>query len=328
VHLVLENDKNQAHLLERDPGGRPIHYDAQWNDDIHHVYHQLLTGEAGGYYADYAVGAHKRLARALSSGFVYQGDVSDYRQGAMRGEPCAHLPPTAFVSFIQNHDQVGNRACGDRLHHRIDAGSWRAASVLLLTSPGTPLLFMGQEWAASTPFLYFTDLGPDLGRAVSEGRRREFKDFPEFADGEGAWCIPDPQAPSTFEESKLRWEECGAEPHASHLALYRELLHLRETHRGLQATECRTADAWAASEDAIVMCRGNEIERFVIVAQLRGSGVVEYKRCLPRSNRVEVLLTTEDPRFEPDPVPPAITDGVVRFERAGAVLLRSLGQHA
>jgi hypothetical protein len=105
-------------------------------------------------------------------------------------------------------------------------------------------------------------------------------------------------------------------------------LHLRETHRGLQATECRTADAWAASEDAIVMCRGNEIERFVIVAQLRGSGVVEYKRCLPHSNRVEVLLTTEDPRFEPDPVPPAISDGVVRFERAGAVLLRSLGQHA
>jgi maltooligosyltrehalose trehalohydrolase len=323
--LHAEDHRNLADIVEpRESGGWG--FDAVWADDFHHAVRRLVAGDSYGYYQDYA-GTTEELARTIRQGWLYTGQHSQH-MNRTRGTDATRVPMRSSVVCLQNHDQVGNRACGDRLHHRIDAGSWRAASVLLLTSPATPLLFMGQEWAASTPFLYFTDLGPDLGRAVSEGRRREFKDFPEFADGEGAWCIPDPQAPSTFEESKLRWEECGAEPHASHLALYRELLHLRETHRGLQATECRTADAWAASEDAIVMCRGNEIERFVIVAQLRGSGVVEYKRCLPRSNRVEVLLTTEDPRFEPDPVPPAITDGVVRFERAGAVLLRSLGQHA
>ena len=205
VHLVLENDSNQAHLLERDESGAPVYYDAQWNDDVHHVYHHLLTGEAGGYYADYASGAHERLARALSSGFVYQGDVSDYRHGAVRGEPSAHLPPTAFVAFIQNHDQVGNRAFGERIADLATREAVQAMQAILLLAPQIPLLFMGEEWGATQPFCFFTDFHDELADAVREGRRREFKRFPEFASADARAHIPDPNAWSTFAASRLDW---------------------------------------------------------------------------------------------------------------------------
>jgi malto-oligosyltrehalose trehalohydrolase len=227
VHLVLENDKNQAHLLERDPGGRPIHYDAQWNDDIHHVYHQLLTGEAGGYYADYAVGAHKRLARALSSGFVYQGDVSDYRHGAVRGEASAHLPPTAFISFIQNHDQVGNRAFGERIADLAEHRAIQAMQAVLLLAPNIPLLFMGEEWGATQPFCFFTDFHDELADAVREGRRREFKRFPEFASADARAHIPDPNALSTFAASRLDWSVPQQREQREWLEFVRGLLRLR-----------------------------------------------------------------------------------------------------
>src|SRR5690606_38356432 len=181
VHLVLENDKNQAHLLERDGSGRPVYYDAQWNDDIHHVYHHLLTGEAGGYYADYAKDAHRLLGRALCSGYVYQSDVSAYRGGAVRGEPSGHLPPIAFVAFMQNHDQIGNRAFGERIAGLAEHGAIKAMQAVLLLAPNIPLLFMGEEWGATQPFCFFTDFHDELADAVREGRRREFQKFPEFA---------------------------------------------------------------------------------------------------------------------------------------------------
>ena len=190
VHLVLENDKNQAHLLERDPGGRPIYYDAQWNDDIHHVYHHLLTGEAGGYYADYATDAHARLARALSSGYVYQGDVSHYRGGEVRGEPSGHLPPTAFVAFIQNHDQVGNRAFGERIADLAEQGAVKAMQAVFLLAPNIPLLFMGEEWGATQPFCFFTDFHDELADAVREGRRREFQTVPRVRERSRARAHP------------------------------------------------------------------------------------------------------------------------------------------
>jgi maltooligosyltrehalose trehalohydrolase len=224
------------------------------------------------------------------------------------------------VVCVQNHDQVGNRACGDRLHHAIGTAEWRAVSALLLTSPSTPLLFMGQEWAASTPFLYFTDLGDELGRAVSEGRRREFKDFPGFAQG-GARRIPDPQAPCTYERSQLRWDERASQPHAASLALYQELLRLRATHPALQASDCHTADAWAQGEDGIVMRRTGDGETLVIVSRLRGSGGVDFAS--HDGSPIEPLLTTEDPRFSIDPLPVTITSGHVGFERPGAVILRT-----
>jgi maltooligosyltrehalose trehalohydrolase len=227
VHLALENDKNQAHLLERDPGGRPIYYDAQWNDDIHHVYHHLLTGEAGGYYADYATDAHERLGRALTSGYVYQGDASEYRGGEMRGEPSGHLPPTAFVAFIQNHDQIGNRAFGERIADLAEHGAIKAMQAVLLLAPNIPLLFMGEEWGAVQPFCFFTDFHDELADAVREGRRREFQKFPEFRSEAAREQIPDPNALSTFEASRLDWSVPEQPDHAAWLDLVRTLLQIR-----------------------------------------------------------------------------------------------------
>ena len=317
--LHAEDHRNLAAIVEPpETGGWGL--DAVWADDFHHAVRRLVAGDSYGYYQDYS-GTTEELARTIRQGWLYTGQQSQHMK-CRRGTDAARVPMRASVVCLQNHDQVGNRACGDRLHHRINAASWRSASVLLLTSPSTPLLFMGQEWSASTPFLYFTDLGQELGRAVTEGRRREFKDFPEFANGEDASCIPDPQAPETYEQSKLQWEECSASPYAFHLALYRELLRLRATHRALQATECRTAEAWAASDDAIVMRRSDDIESFVIVAQLRGSGGVEYKPYIS-PGELQVLLTTEDDRFTSDPIPPTMTKDAIRFERPGAVILRT-----
>jgi maltooligosyltrehalose trehalohydrolase len=227
VHLVLENDKNQAHLLERDGNGRPAYYNAQWNDDIHHVYHHLLTGEAGGYYADYAIGAHERLAKALSSGFVYQGEVSHYRHDEARGEPSGHLPPTAFVAFIQNHDQIGNRAFGERIADLAEFEAVKAIQAVLLLAPNVPLLFMGDEWGATQPFCFFTDFHDELADAVREGRRREFGKFPEFASAAARAHIPDPNALSTFTASRLDWSVPDQPEHAAWLDYVRGLLRLR-----------------------------------------------------------------------------------------------------
>lgn len=227
VHLVLENDDNAARYLNRDGQGRPRHYAAQWNDDIHHAYHVLLTGETGGYYQDYADNPAGRLDCCLREGFAYQGEASPFRDGAARGAPSADLPPQAFVGFLQNHDQVGNRALGERLEHLAPAQAVEAALAVLLLSPQPPLLFMGQEWAASTPFYYFADLGDDLAEAVREGRRAEFKSFPEFADPKARERIPDPMDRATLEASRLIWSEVPEGDHAARLEVVRGLLALR-----------------------------------------------------------------------------------------------------
>jgi maltooligosyltrehalose trehalohydrolase len=227
VHLVLENDANQSRFLERDADGRPCAATAQWNDDLHHALHVPLTGEGDGYYADYADAPRERLGRGLAEGFVYQGDASAFRGGEARGEPSAQLPPTAFISFLQTHDQVGNRAFGERLHALSDSTGERAAIAALLLAPHVPMLFMGEEWAASTPFQFFCDFGPELAEAVTRGRREEFGRFAAFADPAVRARIPDPNAPTTFQASKLDWAEREASPHRERLALVRELLALR-----------------------------------------------------------------------------------------------------
>jgi len=203
VHLVLENGANEARYLERAAGRRPL-YQAQWNDDVHHALHVPLTGESGGYYEDYQPPL-PHLGRCLTEGFAFQGERSRYR-GDLRGEPSGHLPPTAFVSFLQNHDQVGNRALGERITALGLPEAVRAVTAVLLLSPALPLLFMGQEWGADEPFLFFSDLGPDLGPGVAEGRRREFAQFPEFADPVVRERIPDPQAETTRARSEVTWE--------------------------------------------------------------------------------------------------------------------------
>ena len=194
IHLMLEHDGNAAGLLERG-------FDAQWNDDGHHVLHHLLTGEAEGYYADYAQRPADKLARCLAEGFVYQGEASAYRDGERRGAPSGHLPPTAFMLFLQNHDQVGNRAQGERLIALTgeDSPALRAAVALQLLAPQIPLLFMGEEWGALTPFLYFTGYDDaELATAIRDGRRREFASFPAYARPEQQAAIPDPNDEGTY----------------------------------------------------------------------------------------------------------------------------------
>lgn len=226
VHLVLENDHNAARRLTRDATGRCTFYDAQWNDDIHHALHTAITGEKDGYYSDYADCPARHLGRCLTEGFDFQGQPSPYRHGMTRGESSRDLPLTAFVSFLQNHDQVGNRAFGERIGMLADDRAVRAAVTILLLAPSPPLLFMGEEFGATTPFLFFCDFGPDLAAAVTQGRRNEFARFAHFGTAQLA-TIPDPNALSTFESSRLDWNSLGQAKHQSWLHFYRELLQLR-----------------------------------------------------------------------------------------------------
>jgi malto-oligosyltrehalose trehalohydrolase len=247
VHLVQENGANEARYLERETGRRPL-YQAQWNDDIHHALHVLLTGESGGYYEDY-LPPLPHLGRCLTEGFAFQGERSTYR-GGLRGQPSGHLPPTSFVSFLQNHDQIGNRALGERITAIAGPEAVRAATAVALLAPALPLLFMGEEWAAPEPFLFFTDLGPDLGPAVAEGRRREFARFPEFADPAVRERIPDPQAASTYARSVLDWSRVDTPPHREWLDFHRGLLRLRaERVVPLLAGEPVPVAAWKAIGD-------------------------------------------------------------------------------
>jgi maltooligosyltrehalose trehalohydrolase len=227
VHLVLENDANAAHRLRADGHGEGGRYAAQWNDDFHHAAHVLLTGERDGYYVDYAEAPARALGRCLAEGFAYQGEPSGFRHGEPRGEPSRQLPPTAFVNLLQNHDQVGNRAFGERLHRLTSPAALRAATTILLLAPSPPLLFMGQEVAADSPFLFFCDFGPDLAGAVTEGRRREFSRFQRFADEAARRDIPDPNDPETFARSRLDWSELDRPEHRAWRAFHRKLLALR-----------------------------------------------------------------------------------------------------
>jgi len=227
VHLVLENDANEARWLPRDKE-RPRLYTAQWNDDLHHCWHTLLTGEADGYYVDYADKPVQHLARCLAEGFAYQGEPSPHRNGELRGEPSKHLPPSSFVGFLQNHDQIGNRAFGERIAELTTPEKLALARAGLLLAPQIPLLYMGEEWAASAPFLFFVDFPEDeaLSNAVREGRRKEFANFKSFSEG-GDLEIPDPTNEETFLRSRLDWAERSREPHSGVLADTRRLLELR-----------------------------------------------------------------------------------------------------
>jgi maltooligosyltrehalose trehalohydrolase len=229
IHLVLENEANEARWLPREGQNQPRLHTAQWNDDLHHCWHTLLTGEADGYYAGYADRPVSRLGRCLSEGFAYQGEPSGHHNGTPRGESSRHLPPSAFVGFLQNHDQIGNRAFGERIGHLTSPERLSLARAGLLLSPQIPLLYMGEEWAASTPFLYFVDFSDDetLSTAVREGRRREFANFKSFAEQHGERQIPDPTLEETFLLSRLDWSEASRSPHAEALAETRGLLHLR-----------------------------------------------------------------------------------------------------
>ena len=218
VHLMLENEENDPGLLQKG-------FDAQWNDDGHNVLHYLLTGEQEGYYQEFAQAPTVQLARCLAEGFVFQGEED--RHGRQRGAPSAHLPPTSFILFLQNHDQVGNRAFGERLNQLAYADALAAATVLLLLSPMVPLLFMGDEWGSQQPFLYFTDHSASLAKAVCDGRRNEFAGFGQFADSKLCELIPDPNAPSSFHNSRPDYGAPKSPEQQQWQNLYRRLLALR-----------------------------------------------------------------------------------------------------
>jgi len=223
IHLVLENSDNRASLLDATQDPLRGKYRGQWNDDYHHVWHVLLTGEAQGYYGDYQRSPSHDLARALASGFVYQGEVSAFWGGKRRGEPSRKLAPTAFVNFLQNHDQIGNRALGDRLESIADPKAIEAALAIGLLAPMTPMLFMGEEWGSKAPFPFFCDFKDDLADAVRKGRRSEYAwAYAKYGDE-----IPDPLAKSTFHSAVLDWESRNEAPGKKRLALVQGLLATR-----------------------------------------------------------------------------------------------------
>jgi maltooligosyltrehalose trehalohydrolase len=222
IHLMLENGDNRASILDAGQDPPQGKYRAQWNDDYHHAWRVLMTGEKQGYYVDYQRWPISDVARSLSSGFVYQGEPSAFR-GSKRGEPSGHLAPTAFINFLQNHDQIGNRALGDRLESHADARAIEAALAVLLLAPSIPMLFMGEEWGSKAPFPFFCDFGGDLADAVRKGRRAEYAwAYAEFGDE-----VPDALDPATRDSAVLDWNERDAPAARKRLTLVRDLLQVR-----------------------------------------------------------------------------------------------------
>ncbi len=230
MHLVLENDRNQSRYLGRDERARPTIASAQWNDDVHHVLHVLLTGRARRLLRRLRRRAHRTAGPRPGRRVRLPGAGLGVPGGEPRGEPSAQLPPQAFVDFLQTHDQVGNRAFGERLDALADPALMPAALAGLLLAPAVPMLFMGEEWGASTPFLFFCDFGPELAAAVSKGRREEFSRFDAFRDPRARERIPDPNEIRTFEASRLDWAERERTPHREREDLVRRLLAIRGDH--------------------------------------------------------------------------------------------------
>jgi len=316
--VCAEDCRNLAMLVQSTSrGGWGL--DGVWADDFHHIVRRMLAGDDRGYYVDYH-GTVAELADTLRNGWHYRGQPSRHT-GAPRGTNASAVEMRKAIVCVQNHDQVGNRALGDRLHHAIDPASWRAAVTLLLMSPMTPLLFMGQEWAASTPFQFFTDFEPHLGHKVVDGRRAEFRAFPEFATPEAASRIPDPQAELTFARSRLNWEERVEREHATVLALHRALLHLRAENPALQASDAYSSEAREHDRGSLTLVRAGVDRDFLVVIRLLGGGAVDAPELT--DGDWELVLDTEDEGFALDPTPPTIDYAArtVDFRRPGAVIL-------
>ena len=294
--VFAEDERNEKRLITpREQGGAGI--DAAWADDFHHQVRSALAGDNEGYYADYS-GSTEDLAATITRGWFYTGQVSRH-SNKPRGTDPDGIDPPHFVYCIQNHDQVGNRPLGNRLSDDIPPEAYRAASALLLLSPYTPLLFQGQEWATSTPFLFFTDFDAELGKLVTHGRREEFARFKGFRGQQ----VPDPQAGTTFEASKLNWEEIELPGHKETLTLYRALLGLR---RELPALKHRTREDFLSEQagpDAIAMryrTPGGK-EDLLVVVNLKGNLELDLRANelsrLPGGRRWKAILSTNEPRF-------------------------------
>jgi maltooligosyltrehalose trehalohydrolase len=326
ILLIAEDERNLAAIVRpQADGGWGL--DAMWADDLHHHLRRLSAGDKDGYYEDYS-GSTADVAETIRHGWFYRGQHSVHR-GAPRGTDPAGVAPERMVMCLQNHDQVGNRPFGRRLHHQVEPAVFRALSALLLCLPQTPLLFMGQEWAASSRFRFFTDHHDELGRLVTDGRRAEFSRFEAFADPVTRMQIPDPQAWSTFADSRLEWDERTQPLHAGVLELYRALLRLRREH--LAALVADPFDVTAVDGDTLVLVRGVGHADAVLLAVCLGPARridLAPWRTMALAGRWTVALTTEDPPFVEEgarPATPAIdvTGGpVVTFAGPSAVVLR------
>jgi len=295
VHLVVENEHNDASLLRAG-------YDAQWNDDFHHAVHVLATGERDGYYRDFAARPTWFLGRTLTEGYGYQGEPSRHRAGAPRGVPSGDAPLASFINFIQNHDQIGNRACGERLSALAPAAAVRAAAAVYLLAPSPPMLFMGEEWAASTPFLFFCNFEPNLAKRVTEGRRREFGAFSQFDGAHGRAAMPDPGVYETFAHSILKWDERREPTHARVLEDYRTLLKLRAEH-----IAPRVADV-AATDSRYVMAGefGLRVSWQLVAGTLHADINLSASDCpgfTPEPSG-RLIFATHDPRYANGTAPP------------------------
>jgi maltooligosyltrehalose trehalohydrolase len=321
VMFVAEDHRNLAGMLRPacDDGWG---IDGVWADDFHHQVRVHSAGDREGYYQDFT-GTTADLAATIRQGWFFTGQPSQYL-GERRGTDPTGLSPRQFVVCIQNHDQVGNRSDGARLNHQVDAAVFRAISVLLLTVPQTPLLFMGQEWAATTPFLYFTDHHDELGRQITEGRREEFGDFEAFCDPCTRATIPDPQARDTLDRSRLHWDELTREPHISMLRLYQRLLGLRRTLAPLRMAKCGSYDVCAVNAETVALRLTIDQEQVAVIVRLGGAGSCSV--AAPGTSW-HVVLTTEDADLTDDPHPIQIACGATletRFARPGAVIVRRL----
>jgi maltooligosyltrehalose trehalohydrolase len=264
VLVMAEDDRNDVRLITPvEKGGLGL--DGLWADDFHHQLRRAFAGDRDGYYSDYE-GSPRHIAETLRGGWFYRGQESAF-QKKPRGTAPEAAAPAQFIHCIQNHDQIGNRALGDRIGASVSPEAHRAMAALLLLSPYTPLLFMGQEWDASSPFLYFTDHAAELGRAVTEGRRQEFQHFEAFKNVE----IPDPQADATFERSKLLWDEQGDPAKGGVLAWYRELLRLRATHPAMQDRSRESFHVTEIGEGGVVLERRGRSASLFVVVNIAGS---------------------------------------------------------
>jgi maltooligosyltrehalose trehalohydrolase len=282
LYLIAESDLNDPRVVRpSELGGFGLH--SQWSDDFHHSLHALLTGERAGYYADF--GTMGDLAKAICQPFVYAGRLSNYR-ARPHGRPALEISGHRFVIFQQNHDQIGNRAQGDRLCMLVNRDKLKIGTAIVLTSPFLPMLFQGEEWAASSPFQYFVDFHdePELAKAVSEGRRHEFEAF-----GWRPEEVPDPQDPATFERSKLRWEEVGRPDHADMLDWYTRLIHLR-----------RSVHALTTGRLDLIDVRSNEQEQWLVFEREAITVVANFANANRRiglrfGRPTEVLLASKEP---------------------------------
>ena len=291
IHLILENDKNETRYLEKD-------YSAQWNDDFHHCAHILTTGEKDGYYIDYTKEYTKKpvsyyWARILAESFAYQGEKSPYRDNSPRGEKSSHLAPQKFVNFIQNHDQIGNRAFGERISVIASEPLIRAAVCLYLLSPSIPMIFMGEEWGSETPFYFFCNFNDELAENVRIGRREEFSKFPQFSNPETIAKIPDPSDEKTFLASKLNWDEPKQIFCAKMNEYYKFLLFRRKSKIIPLINRIKTSSFEIYNDKAFSVCWNieNEGKKILTVYANLGNIQVDTKSCIKKE---DIIASSKD----------------------------------